>query len=745
MALVIGNGAYRWVEDSPDSVVDADAVTQAFEAAGFDVEKHIDLSLYDLLIALRSFQRATRDAEIAVVYYAGYGITVDGKNYLIPGTASLQSDLEVLFETVPLDRAVAAVDGADRLGAVILDASRPNPFVQRLLDRSPTREITDGMAAVEVFGQTVVLLPAAEMTPSLPGTAETPSPLAAEIVALLENPETDLSEVLTRLPEAVATATSGAQVPVLYGTPRGPRGEPVPVAIVEPPVEAPRSEQPAPARQDPVAATLRPDPAPVTTATRQTQPTTRRQPDAEVPLWISILGSENPDDYKRYLDAYPSGVFAASAQRMFESLGGSSASIGPAQGGSPSISVTVSELAQSGLPSIGASVRLGSGPNAGTSLGGGSPSLETASLEPAPELRSEPALGQAPSVESDSPGRPSLVPGMTGEGADSLPDGGTDLALERPRNPGILAIEITPLDTALATVTEQPELPPIADVPSLQVPGTEESQIEVVGAENPPSLPTDQPAPETFIVAALPPEPGANPLAPVVPDLAARPDWPLGTDESDEAPQVAEPENGEALPEVDFTVPDRLGQGPDTFMVTDTTQAPDPAALDRTAPRPSPRPQDPAARRADPEAPLQVPEFALAPQAAEPSPLPNPDPFLLIARPDEAQTQTDQLAEAPFPRLAPPETPRSAQPSPSAIAPDQAPEADTDPGAQFADNWELSQARALSVVKYMINFLGIPPDRLAANGFGEFQPVALGDSDAARAQNRRIELKLTEK
>ena len=63
----------------------------------------------------------------------------------------------------------------------------------------------------------------------------------------------------------------------------------------------------------------------------------------------------------------------------------------------------------------------------------------------------------------------------------------------------------------------------------------------------------------------------------------------------------------------------------------------------------------------------------------------------------------------------------------------------------FADNWELSQARALSVVKYMINFLGIAPDRLAANGFGQYQPVAEGDSESARAQNRRIELKLTEK
>ncbi len=63
----------------------------------------------------------------------------------------------------------------------------------------------------------------------------------------------------------------------------------------------------------------------------------------------------------------------------------------------------------------------------------------------------------------------------------------------------------------------------------------------------------------------------------------------------------------------------------------------------------------------------------------------------------------------------------------------------------FANNWELSQARALSVVLYMVDELGMPPERLSANGFGEFQPIALGDSDEALAQNRRIELKFTEK
>jgi len=66
-------------------------------------------------------------------------------------------------------------------------------------------------------------------------------------------------------------------------------------------------------------------------------------------------------------------------------------------------------------------------------------------------------------------------------------------------------------------------------------------------------------------------------------------------------------------------------------------------------------------------------------------------------------------------------------------------------GSAFADNWELSQARALSVVKYLIDHEKLSPEHLAAAGFGEYQPLDSGDSPDALARNRRIELKLTEK
>ena len=63
---------------------------------------------------------------------------------------------------------------------------------------------------------------------------------------------------------------------------------------------------------------------------------------------------------------------------------------------------------------------------------------------------------------------------------------------------------------------------------------------------------------------------------------------------------------------------------------------------------------------------------------------------------------------------------------------------------EFHSNWDLSAARAIAVVQYLIS-KGVPADRLVAAGFGEFQPIDPGDSEEAYAKNRRIELKLTEK
>lgn len=69
---------------------------------------------------------------MAVIYYAGHGIELDGTNYLIPTEAKLETDSDVLDEALPLDRAMYAVEPAKQLRPVILDACRDNPFAESM-------------------------------------------------------------------------------------------------------------------------------------------------------------------------------------------------------------------------------------------------------------------------------------------------------------------------------------------------------------------------------------------------------------------------------------------------------------------------------------------------------------------------------------------------------------------------------------------------------------------------------------
>ena len=82
--------------------------------------------------ALREFGAKTRDADVAVIYYAGHGIELDGNNYLIPVDATLETDTDVLDETFALDRVLVAVEPARQLRLVILDACRDNPFAKTM-------------------------------------------------------------------------------------------------------------------------------------------------------------------------------------------------------------------------------------------------------------------------------------------------------------------------------------------------------------------------------------------------------------------------------------------------------------------------------------------------------------------------------------------------------------------------------------------------------------------------------------
>ena len=99
--------------------------------------------------ALRDFADRARDADIAVVYYAGHGMEVDGNNYLIPVDAKLERDTDVYDEALSLDRVLVAIEPAKQLRLVILDACRDNPFAKTMKRTLASRAIGRGLAKVE--------------------------------------------------------------------------------------------------------------------------------------------------------------------------------------------------------------------------------------------------------------------------------------------------------------------------------------------------------------------------------------------------------------------------------------------------------------------------------------------------------------------------------------------------------------------------------------------------------------------
>src|SRR3984885_4850014 len=129
VALVIGNAAYRNVGRLANPANDSEAISAIFKKAGFDVvDLKRDLSVSEMRRALRDFSDSVRDADIAIVYYAGHGIEINGSNYLIPVDAALESDIDVFDEAIPLDRILRVIEPARQLRLVILDACRDNPF-----------------------------------------------------------------------------------------------------------------------------------------------------------------------------------------------------------------------------------------------------------------------------------------------------------------------------------------------------------------------------------------------------------------------------------------------------------------------------------------------------------------------------------------------------------------------------------------------------------------------------------------
>ncbi|HYG85469.1 MAG TPA: SUMF1/EgtB/PvdO family nonheme iron enzyme [Azospirillum sp.] len=219
VALVIGIGAYNSAPELPNARNDSKAFAAALRKVGFQVDERNDLTNRGLAEALRDFGLRASKADVALLYFAGHGMQVSGTNYLIPSDAKLARERDLVYEALPLNLPLGEVSQARKLGILILDACRNNPFVERL-SRSggPRTDVQHGFARIDdTPSETLVALATRADAVAEDGAGEN-SPYTAALLKNLEVPGLELSLFFRRVRDTVMETTQGRQEPYIYGS-----------------------------------------------------------------------------------------------------------------------------------------------------------------------------------------------------------------------------------------------------------------------------------------------------------------------------------------------------------------------------------------------------------------------------------------------------------------------------------------------------------------------------------------------
>ena len=221
VALIVGNSSYQNVARLPNPEKDAAAMAKLFRDAGFDIVVAANnVGNLEFKRAIRNFEDATIDSDIAVVYYAGHGIEIGGVNYLIPIDAKLAGDRDAQDEAILLERLAESVDEAKRLRLIILDACRDNPFVGNMKRRARTamRGISSGLGKVEPAGTDTLIAYAAKAGSTAEDGDGEHSPFTTALLTNLTAPGLDVRLAFGRVRDQVMKITGGRQEPFVYGS-----------------------------------------------------------------------------------------------------------------------------------------------------------------------------------------------------------------------------------------------------------------------------------------------------------------------------------------------------------------------------------------------------------------------------------------------------------------------------------------------------------------------------------------------
>jgi hypothetical protein len=213
IALVIGNGKYQHAVPLPNPANDARAVAKTLGEIGFEVVQGTDLDRVSMEGRLRDFLDKASRAQVALLFYAGHSLQVDGRNYLVPVDAKLETASDLNFGTVDLDRILASLEDPARANIVILDACRDNPLARSFAARTRSAAVGAGLAAYTALGTgTLIAFSTAPGKVAADGEGAN-SPFTQGLIKYLRTPGLEVRQMLTRVRNDVAKATGEKQVP----------------------------------------------------------------------------------------------------------------------------------------------------------------------------------------------------------------------------------------------------------------------------------------------------------------------------------------------------------------------------------------------------------------------------------------------------------------------------------------------------------------------------------------------------
>lgn len=298
VALVIGNGAYTNAPPLKNPPNDARDMAANLKTLGFEVSSGVNVSQREMKRLIREFGQKLKAGGNGLFYYAGHGVQARGRNYIIPIDADIQSEADVEDSGVDVGLVLNYMDDAQNgLNIVILDACRNNPFARSF------RSAAEGLAQVDAPTGTLIAYATAPGRVAADGVGEN-GLYTSELLKAIRLPGLTATDMFMEVRREVMKRTGNKQVPWEASSLVGSFYFNAPPNTTE---RLPTSGKATETRVDPAA--------------------------FELSYWESIKNSTDPEDFKAYLEKYPSGQFAALAKNKIRSLATSTKGAEPATAG----------------------------------------------------------------------------------------------------------------------------------------------------------------------------------------------------------------------------------------------------------------------------------------------------------------------------------------------------------------------------------------------------------------------------